>query len=331
MAIFGYNIHSARWILKYIISWVAILSIALLLLPLSVNFISSVESPSKDKSESIKSINVLLSENGEIKTMDINEYIVGVVAAEMPATFEVEALMAQAVAARTYTVSKLNENVHSKVHKGADICTDPTHCQAYISPKDACAAWKENASDYLKKCKKAVYDTANVIMVYKDEPVKAVFHSSSSGITENAADVWGGDVPYLVSVESPGEEKCPSHKSKVTVSIDEFKKTVSKKYAVDFSKKIIGTSVKTSGGMVKELEVGNVKIKGTEIRSMFSLRSASFDAVEDGKNIVFDVVGNGHGVGMSQYGANYLASVGYDYKQILKKYYTGIEFSALNE
>ncbi len=317
--------------MKYIISWVAILSIALILIPMGVNLILCNQPPSEIKTDVVRNIKVLMSENNEIKTMDINEYIVGVVAAEMPATFEVEALMAQAVAARTYTVSRLKETAHSKVHKGADICTDPSHCQAYISQKDACAKWDKNASEYLKKCKKAVYDTSDVIMVYEDEPVKAVFHSSSSGLTECAADVWGGDVPYLVSVESPGEEKCPSHKSKVTVSVSEFKKIVSKKYNVDFSGRIIGASVKTDGGMVKELEVGNIKIKGTEIRSMFKLRSACFEVRVDEKNIVFDVVGNGHGVGMSQYGANYLASVGYDYKQILKKYYTGIEFSALNE
>lgn len=315
--------------MKYIISWVAFLCAALIILPVSMNLFSSKKNIKPEQSVSVKNISVYFTDTGKVKTMDINEYIVGVVSAEMPASFESEALKAQAVAARTYTLSKLKQGSSSAEHKGADVCTDFAHCQAYIPQEKAVENWGKNASEYLKKCKNAVCDTANIIMVYDNEPVRAVFHSSSSGKTENAKDVWGGNVPYLVSVESPGEEKCPSHESVVTVTADEFKKTVMAKYNVDFSGAFIGKAEKTSAGMVKYLEVGNTKIKGTEIRTMFKLRSACFDVTVKDENVIFNVTGNGHGVGMSQYGANYLASVGYDYRQILKKYYTGIEFDSI--
>lgn len=317
--------------MKYIILWVAFLGALLIAFPLSVNLLFFEKSGSNENDENFKKITVYFADEDTVKTMDLNEYILGVVSAEMPASFEYEALKAQAVAARTYTINKIENNTVSKEHKGADICTDFYHCQAYTTSEDACKKWSENARNYLKKCKNAVKETGDTIMVYDGEVVKAVFHSSSSGKTENAENVWGGSVPYLVSVDSPGEELCPSHKSMVSVSVKDFKKTVSEKYNVDFEKNIIGKIKKTSSGSVEYIEIGNLKIKGTDIRTMFGLRSACFDVKINDGNVTFDVTGNGHGVGMSQYGANYLASLGYDYEQILKKYYTGVKFCTVSD
>lgn len=305
--------------------------IFIVVIPLALN-VFLPDDPSDSGEQNISTeVRVYFHDSGKVKTLDFEQYILGVVCAEMPASFEYEALKAQAVAARTYAVNKMRENSGSKQHKGADVCTDFSHCQAYISQSKACKNWGKNASEYVKKCKNAVGDTVGEILLYNDEPVKAVFHSSSSGKTESAKEVWGGDVPYLVSVDSPGEEKCPSHKSEVIVSEEDFKKKLCSEYDVDFSKSFIGKSTRTSAGAVKEIEVGNIKIKGTAMRSIFNLRSACFDIKTENGNVIFSVTGNGHGVGMSQYGANYLAASGYDYRQILKKYYTGVEFGNISD
>ena len=167
-------------------------------------------------------------------------------------------------------------------------------------------------------------------MIYNNEPIKAVFHSTSNGRTQNASDVWEGDVPYLMSVESPGEELSPSYKSELVKSVDEFKKAF-KDYNVGFGKTLIGKINRSESGSVKTIEIGDKIFKGTEIRSIFGLRSASFDVKVSGEKITFYVTGNGHGVGMSQYGANFLASTGSKYKDILKKYYTGVEIINIYE
>lgn len=316
--------------MKYIVSWIAFLMTILIILPIALNGASGFEKPEDNAVGYSKNVKVFFHKTNTVKTMPLEEYLFGVVAAEMPASFESEALKSQAVAARTYTLNKIKNRSASDVHKGADICTDFSHCQAYISEEDAVKNWGKNASEYLKKCKNAISETAGEIMIYDDEPVKAVFHSSSSGKTENAKDVWGGDVPYLVSVDSPGEALCPSHKSEVVKTVDEFKKIVLKNYKVDFNEKLIGSISHTDAGAVKTIEIGNKVFKGTEIRSMFGLRSACFNIKLSDDKVVFEVTGNGHGVGMSQYGANYLASKGYEYRQILKIYYTGVEIKNIN-
>lgn len=278
-----------------------------------------------------KKVNVYFKSEDKVREVLLEEYIIGVLCAEMPASFDAEALKAQAVAARTYTINKIKNNINAPEHIGGDICTDFAHCQAYISEKDARKNWGKNADEYYKKCKDAVFKTSGEVMIYDDEPVKAVFHSSSSGMTENAKDVWGGDVPYLVSVESPGEELCPSHKSEVVKSIKEFKTILSKEQKLDYKKKIFGNIERSNAGAVKSIEIFGEKFKGTKIRSLFGLRSACFNVIQSGDNVIFKVTGNGHGVGMSQYGANYMASEGSKYEEILKTYYKGVEIVKIDE
>ncbi|NLY42861.1 MAG: stage II sporulation protein D [Clostridiaceae bacterium] len=282
-------------------------------------------------------INVYVAEKDEVVRMDFNEYLKGVVAAEMPASFHPEALKAQAVAARTYVYHRLknyDKDPGSKPaeHKGGDICTDPTHCKAWISKKDAMNKWGIfSANKYWSKISAAVDETANYIITYQEEPIDAVFHSTSSGRTENSEEVWANAIPYLRSVESEGEELSPKYISESDITLEEFKeKLINAKPGVKFTGDP-GTYIekieKTEGGSVKTIRIGGCDFKGTEIRKIFELNSANFTIEIDSKKgkVTFHVKGNGHGVGMSQYGANYLAEQGKTFEEILKHYYKGVE------
>lgn len=277
-----------------------------------------------DKAPSVK---VKLKDS--IETMDIEEYLVGVVAAEMPPSFETEALKAQAVAARTYILSKQGKK--DEKHPDADVCVDSAHCKAYCSENEAYERWGNDWQNiYREKIKKAVSETRGEIVTYNNEPIIAVFHSTSTGKTENSEDVWQTETPYLKSVESPGEELSPRYKSEVEISTDEFRRKISSlDPKADFSRgtdKWISDYIYTEGGAVKTVKIGGCVFEGTDIRNAFGLRSALFD-IKVGENIIFKVTGNGHGVGMSQYGANYAAAQGSNYKEILKKYYTDTEIN----
>ena len=279
-----------------------------------------------------KEISVYLADSGKCVTMPFEEYITGVVCAEMPALFEVEAIKAQAVAARTYTVSKINANANDlqDAHKGASICTSPSHCQAYVPKEEISKKWGNNAEEFYNKIKSAVLDTKGEILTYQNEPIRAVFHSSNSGRTENASDVWGGDFPYLKSVESFGEDLSPKFLTEYTVDYKVFCDTVKKEYPDADLSKFVGDISRTEGGAVDTIEIFGVKIKGTKMRSMFILKSANFDIKKDGETVIFTVHGYGHGVGMSQYGANYMASQGKNYAEILAVYYNGAQISMYN-
>lgn len=314
--------------MKFILIWVAIFGVILFLLPLGINM-SNTSHPSVDsKSSHVEYINVYFADDNKVVTMKKEEYILGVLMAEMPASFELEALKAQAVAARTYTEEKLISNGSSSSHPGADICTDYTHCQAYISEENAKKGWGKNASLYFEKCKKAVDETCGIVAVYNQTPIKAVFHAYASGNTENASEVWGGNVEYLKSVESPGDMSAPEFESRVEVPVNEFITALSNEGNIDFSGGIvIGNVTYTQGGSVNEIEICNQKFKGTKLREIFGLKSACFSISVGDQSIVFNVKGYGHGVGLSQYGANYFAKQGLTYEEILKKYYTGITLS----
>ena len=175
-----------------------------------------------------------------------------------------------------------------------------------------------------KKCKKAVFDTLGEVAFYKGEPINAVFHAYSHGKTENAEDVWGTKVEYLISVDSPGDLELPKLKSEVEISIVDFKDIMQKEYGCVFEGELMGDVSFTQGGAVDTLFIGNKHIRGTDIRKTFGLKSASFSLQVLGDIVKFNVKGYGHGVGMSQYGANYYAKQGLKYDEILKKYYTGI-------
>lgn len=284
------------------------------------------------KTENIKNeriISVYFHTLDKVEKINIEDYLVGVLPAEMPPSFNLEALKAQAVAARTFIINR--EGASDEGHKGATVCTDPSHCKAYMSEDEAEKKWGiEWDKTYKNKIKRAISETRGQILTYENEPISAVFHSTSSGKTENSEDVWQSALPYLRSVESEGEDKSPRFKSYEEVSIEEFKEKIkSLNNDVNFSnnkKEWIGKITYNESGSVKTITISDKEFKGTDIRTLFGLRSANFKISID--DIVrFDVTGNGHGVGMSQYGANHAAENGYTYDEILKKYYSGVELS----
>ena len=262
--------------------------------------------------------------DGTIRNTDLNEYLWGVLAAEMPATFEEEALKAQAVAARTFALS----GTHKPNHPDADVCTDYACCQAWIARTDAETNWGNEAVYNDNKITTAVADTANQVVLYNGEPIQAAFHSSSGDTTQNAVEVWGYDAPYLRSVSSPEGDEVPDYHSERTLTAQEFKDLVRENYpeanlGADPGT-WVGEPVYNSGGTVATIAVGGVELSGSQARSLFSLRSACFSVEYADGGFTFHVTGFGHGVGMSQYGANSMATAGSTYLDILQHYYTDV-------
>ncbi|MCI8480421.1 MAG: stage II sporulation protein D [Oscillibacter sp.] len=262
----------------------------------------------------------------QVLEMDLGQYLVGVVRAEMPASFAQEALKAQAVAARTYTLYKIQTGGN---HENADICTDYACCQAYISEEKARANWGDAADENERKVEEAVGTTDGQTILYGGVPVLAVFHSSSAGLTRGAGEVWMNDLPYLQPVDSPEPaDSIPNYYSRVEFTAEEFReKFLAAHPEADFSGKVSGwlrDAAKDTAGSVAKVTVGGVPVRGSSLRTILGLRSACFDwEVQDGK-LVFFVTGYGHGVGMSQYGANAMAEAGSGYQEILTHYYTGV-------
>ena len=282
-----------------------------------------------DSKDATTYVNVYV--DGGITEMKLEEYLIGVVAAEMPASYDVEALKAQAVAARTYTLYKQNHGGCS-AHTGADICTDSTHCQAYMTADEMSKIWGSEAENNLKKITEAVSSTMGEVLLYDGEEIQVFYHACAGGMTEDCENVYSQALPYLVSVDSVGEEDYSQYYGEVTVSFDEFKAAMS---AFSPSIKIndvatcIGDIVRYDSGRVESIRIGNETFTGREIRGVFSLDSANFTIDIDG-DVTFETIGFGHGVGMSQTGANAMAQDGADYKDILTHYYTGVTITDLS-
>ncbi len=288
------------------------------MLPYVTSLVISPPQPVSFEEDS--SVSVFNHITNQSENMLLEDYLVGVVAAEMPAAFEEEALKAQAVAARTYTFYKASSEGHPQ-----DVCTDSGHCQAYLSKEDMVKNWGDDYDFYFNKIKNAVYSTKGEYISYNQEPAMAVFHSMGGGKTENSKDVWGSEIPYLISVESPGEDAASNYETILRVTFDEFKNTILSEYPTakinSFSD--ISQPILTQGGHVKSMIIGSVTVPGTTLRQLFNLRSTKFDLSFENNNITFHVTGYGHGVGMSQYGANAMSKAGKTYKEILAHYYPG--------
>ena len=274
-------------------------------------------------------IKIYLADSGKITEIKFEDYIKGVVACEMPSTFHEEALKAQAVAARTYSVSRVIDG-NSSSHPEAPLCNS-THCQVYKSPANLKeikgSKWMKN--DWKKICK-AVNDTKGQMLYYKGELVKqALFHSSSGGRTENSEDVFAAAVPYLVSVDSPYEESATHQNEKNSFSLNEFNNKIKENNPEisfgDINESNIKIISRSTGNRVEKIQIGNGVIEGRDVREALGLPSANFEISFSGDNIIFTSDGSGHGVGMSQYGADGMARNGYNYKQILNNYYSGTE------
>jgi len=265
----------------------------------------------------------------DVVEMDMQSYLVGVVAAEMPAGFEGEALKAQAVAARTYTLYCAK---HSK-HAEADICTDHSCCQEYFSDERLRERWGSDYERNFAAVRSAVEATDGEYIVYEGEAIFAAFHSSSAGMTEDCSRVWSA-LPYLVSVESPeGSADVPGFVSRVSCAALDFRDTVLSAHPdADFStprEQWVGEMSLDDSGRVSSAVLGGVSVSGLEVRRLFSLRSTAFTLEYADGSFVFTVTGYGHGVGMSQYGANVLAAGGCSYAEILAHYYPGTEIKRL--
>lgn len=285
-------------------------------------------------------VKVFIVENNETREMYLEEYIRGVVAGEMPVEFEDEALKAQAVAARTYTVTRMLQygGKGCSNHPGADICTDSTHCQEWMPKDERFKAWSPvNAQKNWDKLTAAIDGTKGFILTYDAAPVMyPMYFSTSGGKTENSQDIFSGQYPYLKSVVSMYEEEAPKYISKVTLTFDELiNKFSQSEYKIQLTKSKIPTQIKiterTEGGSVKSIKVGNKTLTGMDIRKLFNLNSANFNIQFGKSDVTFTVMGYGHGVGMSQWGANGLAKRGKKFDEILKYYYAGTSISKIQD
>ena len=274
-------------------------------------------------------IKLLHKDTNQIEELPLDEYLLGVVSAEMPANFEQEALNAQAVVARTYTIYCISHS--SNKHGEANICDDSTCCQAWISKEDRMARWEENLRESnWNKITMAVNNTSGKIITYNGEVIDAFFHSNSGGATEAPVNVWGGtNYPYLQSVQTSGEDAYSQYSSEVVLSKDELKNKIKEKHSdftIDYNdKECIKITEYTESGRVKTIKIGNLNLSGVEVRTLLGLKSANFSVNIEGNNIKFSVTGYGHGVGMSQTGADSMAKSGSNYQDIIKHFYTGVE------
>ncbi len=293
-----------------------------------VLFKEDVAQPKKLESLNIKVFNV---KENKVQEMDVEEYLYNVVASEMPATFNEEALKAQAIAARSYVFHKM-ENGGDKIpqHKGGVVCTDHAHCQEYLSIDQLKKAHGEKWMKTLwPKIKQAVNETRGDVLVYEGKTIQPLYHSTSGGRTENSEEVFSAKLPYLRSVDSPYEQGSPKLVSTVKMPKKDFINklkgaNVNIVLSDDLNKEIKLIS-KTEGGSVKEIQLGNLVLRGRDVRSALNLNSSDFEIKVKGEEVDIITKGYGHGVGMSQWGANGMAEKGYKYDEILKHYFKGVK------
>ena len=241
----------------------------------------------------LNKVKVLHIKTGEVEEMELDSYIIGVVSAEMPANFEIEALKAQAVVARTYTIYKITKGTK---HENADICDDPSCCQAWINKEERLNRWNEEERNLnWSKIEEAVESTKGKVITYEGKPINAFFHSNSGGFTESAFNVWGGEnYPYLNVVATSGEDSYKQYNSEVQVTKNEFIEKIKKyhqDFEIDFKKENeIQVLEYTDGKRIKTIKIGNLNLSGVEIRTIFNLKSARFEIIVDGENIKFNVI-----------------------------------------
>ncbi len=279
---------------------------------------------------------VLDESSGNIINIPEREFLYGVVSTEMPARFENEAIKAQAVASYTYFCRARNlERAKDNASK-YDFTVDTQKALNYITKEQRKVKWGNHFDEFEEKIENAVDSVFGEIIEDEGEPILAAYHAISSGITEKSEDVFGGNVKYLTNVESSGDRAAAGYETIAKIDGEKFKGILSSKSCnLKFSKPCsewIGTPKRSKGGMVKEIDICGKTFKGTEIRSMFALRSSDFDLWFDASDnkFIFKVRGYGHGVGMSQYGAQYMALEGNDYKKILSWYYPGTSIVKIN-
>jgi stage II sporulation protein D len=282
-------------------------------------------------------IKVYVANTKKIAEMKLEEYIKGVVAAEMPAQFEMEALKAQAVAARTYAVKHMAAFGGGGLsdHPGADITTDSNQGQAWLNESDLKNKWGANYAEYSKKISEAVEGTRGVIITYNGEPIQAVFHSTSGERTASAKEVWGFDYPYLQSVACTFDQASPRYSQTSEMSLAMLENHLGSEIGVvaaaqSGSGSVVQIVDRTSSGRVDKVRIGSKVFTGSEVRDKLALKSNNFSIEQQGEKLIFKTIGYGHGVGLCQYGANGMAKEGKNFRQIVTYYYTGVTLKNLS-
>lgn len=271
-----------------------------------------------------ESVEVVRTSSGKTEKMSEIEYLIGAVSAEMPPTYHEEALKAQAVACYTYMLYACAQ--------GENLSDDSKTHQGYLSDEECKEKWGKKYDVYHNKIKKACEEVIGKAVIYDGKPIMAAFHAICPGRTQSAADIWGKDVAYLKSVVSDGDRLSPDYSSTVVLTKEQFKESAGKLDGCtlpDDVSKWVGDVSKTDSGAVKEIKIGDKNYSGEKIRGAFNLRSNCFTVEYKNDKFTFNVTGYGHGVGMSQYGADYMARQGSTYEEILRHYYTGAEIKKL--
>lgn len=256
--------------------------------------------------------------SGEVESVPLEDYVVGVVSGEMPASFEVEALKAQSVASRTYVLKKILSNKNSDY----DV-VDTVNNQVYLDDYELKVKWGENYSKYNKKVREAVNDTRGEYLEYNGEVITAMYFSTSNGYTEDSGVAFETSLPYLKSVESKWDEEVASvfYKSN-SISLQEFYEKLGLEYNKELNVEILE---KSDSNRVVRLKINRVEFRGRDVYTKLGLRSCDFEFIQVGSNVEINTKGYGHGVGLSQYGALGMAKEGYNYKEILEHYYVGVK------
>lgn len=260
----------------------------------------------------------------QIEKLPLEKYVVGVVASEMPRDFEKEALKAQALAARTYIVNQMLHEKKAELPGGA-IVTDTVDHQVYKNDEDLKRDFRSDYDWAIKKITEAVNETSGQIITYNGSPIDASFFSTSNGFTENSEEIWTTAVPYLKSVESPWDIKSPKFGGQKVFTVSEFEKRLG--VQLSDGETIGNVTERTAGKRVGKVEINGTVVTGKDIREKLKLKSTDFTWERRGDKIVINTKGNGHGVGMSQYGANGMAAEGKTYKDIINHYYKGVEIT----
>lgn len=303
--------------------WLLILALAaVIFLPLAVVLLFQRQPPLRISTD--RAVRLYLPTTGSLQVLPLEEYLVGVVAAEMPARFGLEALKAQAVASRTYAVRRLLLAREGKgSHRDADLCNDAQHCQGWLAEKEMQQRWGFLGYwFYRRKVAAAVAATRGQVLTYEGRLIDAAYHAASGGRTEDAAEVWGTPVPYLRSVPSPWEEEAPQHLVTVVLPAAEVARRLGLPYKPGHPF-ILRPVASTVSGRVKSVRAGDRLLDGPQFRQLLGLNSTFVTWEQKGEDFIFKSRGYGHGVGMSQYGAAGLARRGKSFREILAHYYPG--------
>lgn len=283
--------------------------------------VEDVESTNTNEDMAIEEVSVFRSSSEIIEEVPLEKYIVGVVSSEMPASYDMEALKAQALTARTYLIRQLLDGHDLSLPEGADV-TDTVLHQVYKNDEELRQLWGNEYEWKISRIQKAVLETEGQVITYEDEPITATFFSTSNGYTENSEEYWENEIPYLRSVASPWDTDSPRYKGGKQLTVEQFQQ----KFDVILADGELGEILsRTTGGRVAKVEIAGKSFTGREIRDALELDSSDFDWERKGNEIVVETRGWGHGVGMSQFGADSMAKSGKTYKEIINHYYYNVQ------